>query len=60
MEREKRVAAYARVSSGKDAMRHSLAQQIGYYTDLIQQEPGWAFAGVYADEAYTGTKEERP
>ena len=60
MERKKRVAAYARVSTGKDAMRHSLTQQISYYTDLIQQEPGWAFAGVYADEAYTGTKEERP
>ena len=60
LERKKRVAAYARVSTGKDAMRHSLAQQVSYYNDLIHQEPGWSFAGVYADEAYTGTKEERP
>ena len=60
LERKKRVAAYARVSSEKDAMLHSLAQQISYYTDLIQREPGWLFAGVYADEAYTGTKEARP
>lgn len=60
LEKKKRVAAYARVSSGKDAMLHSLAQQVSYYSDLIQKEPGWAFAGVYADEAYTGTKEARP
>ena len=60
LEKKKRVAAYARVSSGKDAMLHSLAQQVSYYSELIQKEPGWAFAGVYADEAYTGTKEARP
>ena len=60
MEKKKKVAAYARVSSGKDAMLHSLAQQISYYSDLIQREPEWSFAGVYADEAFTGTKESRP
>lgn len=46
-----RVAAYARVSSGKDAMLHSLSAQISYYSDLIQRHPGWQYAGVYADEA---------
>ena len=60
LEKKKQVAAYARVSSGKDAMLHSLAQQVSYYSDLIRKEPGWAFAGVYADEACTGTKEARP
>ena len=60
LERLKRVAAYARVSSGKDAMLHSLAAQVSYYSKLIQTHPGWRFAGVYADEAYTGTKEARP
>ena len=30
-EKKKRVAAYARVSSGKDAMLHSLSAQISYY-----------------------------
>lgn len=54
-----RVAAYARVSSGKDAMIHSLSAQISYYSDLIQNHDGWAFAGVYADEAITGTKDNR-
>ena len=58
-EQPKRVAAYARVSSGKDAMLHSLSSQVSYYSDLIQRHPGWLYAGVYADEALTGTKENR-
>ena len=36
----KRVAAYARVSSGKDAMLHSLSAQVSYYSDLIQKHSG--------------------
>ena len=55
----KRVAAYARVSSGKDAMLHSLSAQVSYYSDLIQQRRGWLYCGVYADEAITGTKDDR-
>ena len=55
----KRVCAYARVSSGKDAMLHSLSAQISYYQELIQKQPGWKFCGIYADEAMTGTKENR-
>lgn len=54
-----RVAAYARVSTGKDAMRHSLAAQISYYSDMIQKHHGWLYCGVYADEALTGTKDNR-
>lgn len=55
-----RVVGYARVSSGKDAMLHSLASQIDYFKNLIKNHAGWEFCGVYADEAVTGTKEERP
>lgn len=55
---KKRVAAYARVSSGKDAMLHSLSAQVSYYSDYIQNN-GWEYAGVYADEAITGTKDKR-
>ena len=54
-----RVAAYARVSSGKDAMLHSLSAQVSYYSELIQNHSGWQYVGVYADEALTGTKENR-
>ena len=60
MPRLERVAAYCRVSSGKDAMLHSLSAQVSHYSELIQRRPGWAYAGVYADEALTGTKDDRP
>lgn len=55
----KRVAAYARVSSGKDAMLHSLSAQVSYYSELIQNHPGWLYCGIFTDEAYTGTKDNR-
>ena len=54
-----RVAAYARVSSAKNAMHHSLSAQVSYYSGLIQNHPGWQYIGVYADEAKTGTKDTR-
>lgn len=57
--RKTQVAAYARVSSGKDSMLHSLSAQVSYYSNLIQAHGGWEYAGVYADEAVTGTKEAR-
>ena len=54
-----RTAAYARVSSGKDAMLHSLSAQVSYYNELIQSNPEWLFCGIFADEALTGTKDSR-
>lgn len=54
-----RTAAYARVSSSKDAMLHSLSAQVSYYNSFIQSNPEWLFCGVYADEALTGTKDNR-
>ncbi len=50
--RLKRVAAYARVSSGKDAMLHSLSAQVSFYSQLIQNHDGWQYCGVFSDEAY--------
>lgn len=58
--KRKRVAAYARVSNGKDAMLHSLSAQISYYNNYISSRGDWKLAGIYADEAMTGTKENRP
>ena len=57
--KRKRVCAYARVSSGKDAMLHSLSAQVSYYSGMIQRNPEWLYLGVYADEAVTGTKSTR-
>lgn len=59
LERKKRVAAYARVSCDKDAMLHSLSNQVSYYSKLIQSTKGWEYVGVYADEGLTGTKDNR-
>ncbi len=58
--KRKRVAAYARVSSGKEAMLHSLSTQVSYYNSYIGGRSDWEFAGIYADEALTGTKDARP
>lgn len=55
----KKVCAYARVSSGKDEMIHSLSAQISYYSDYIQSRGDWLYVGVYADSAVTGTKDSR-
>ena len=55
-----RVAAYGRVSSGKDAMLHSLSAQVSYYSKYIQSHQGWLYVGAYMDEALTGTKANRP
>ena len=48
--RKLRVAAYARVSSKSADQLNSMSVQVEYYTDLIQKNPDWEFAGVYADE----------
>ena len=56
---KKRVAAYARVSKGTDRTMHSLSSQVSYYNELIQNTPGWKFAGVYVDEAITGTRTDK-
>ena len=53
LQKKLRVAAYARVSV--DALHHSLAAQVSYYSSLIQKNPAWEYAGVYADEGITGT-----
>lgn len=55
---KKRVAAYARISCVKDAILHSLSAQVSYFSNLIQCNPDWIFAGIYADEV-TGTTKER-
>ena len=53
--RKKRVAAYARVSKETDRLLHSFSEQVSYYNSVIQQNPEWEFAGVFADSGITGT-----
>lgn len=53
---KKKVAAYARVSRDTERLMHSISSQISYYSELIQKNPDWVYAGVYADYAITGTE----
>lgn len=54
-----KVAAYARVSMESEKLMHSLSAQISYYSDLIQKNPEWEYAGVYADRFVSGTSTAR-
>lgn len=51
----KKVAAYARISMESQRMHHSLSAQVSYYSDLIQKNPDWQYAGVYVDDGISGT-----
>ena len=50
-----KVAAYARVSTEMDEQQSSYETQVAYYTQYINGNPDWEFAGVYADRGITGT-----
>ena len=52
---KKKVAAYARISMESERMNHSLSAQISYYSSLIQKNPDWQYAGVFADDGISGT-----
>ena len=53
-----RVAAYARVSTDAEEQSSSFEAQKDYYERLINETPGWTFAGIYADRGITGTSTE--
>jgi site-specific DNA recombinase len=55
----KKVAAYCRVSMETERLHHSLSAQVSRYSELIQSNPQWEFAGIYADEGISGTKAEK-
>jgi DNA invertase Pin-like site-specific DNA recombinase len=46
---------YARVSTDTEEQQNSFDAQVAHYTGYIQNNPEWEFAGVYADEAQSGT-----
>jgi len=58
--RKKRVCAYARVSSDSEAQGESLENQVMYYRNLIESNAEYECVGVFSDEGFTGTKEDRP
>jgi site-specific DNA recombinase len=57
--RKLRVAAYCRVSTTSDEQIDSFNSQMTYYKTLIESNPNWVNAGIYADEGITGTAAEK-
>ena len=53
--KRKKAAAYARVSRDTQRLMNSVSAQISYYSSLIQGNPEWEYAGVYADCGISGT-----
>ena len=51
----KRVAAYCRVSTDKDAQLESLENQMAAFNMRIAMHPGWQLANLYVDEGLSGT-----
>ena len=54
-----RVAAYCRVSTDTDEQQTSFEGQVKHYTELIEANPDWELADIYADEGITGTSAEK-
>lgn len=54
-----RVAAYCRVSTDSDEQATSYEAQVEHYTEYIQKNPEWEFAGIYADDGISGTNTKK-
>ena len=50
-----RTVAYCRVSTKQEEQLNSYDTQVKYYTEKINAEPKWKFAGIYADKGISGT-----
>ncbi len=55
---EKRVAVYARVSTGDPNQTSSYELQKNHYQDMVARHPGWTLVEIYADEGISGTSLE--
>lgn len=53
------MAAYVRVSTDDDDQLGSFESQKLYYEEKIGENPEWVNAGIFADEAITGTKTDK-
>ena len=57
--RQKRVAAYCRVSTDSEEQLVSYANQTKVYTEMIGSRKDWCFAGLFADEGKSGTRADK-
>ncbi len=54
-----RVAAYCRVSTYEEAQAGSFELQVQHYKEMIEENPKWVLAGIYADEGVSATSMHR-
>ncbi len=54
--KKQKVAAYCRVSTDYEEQESSYEAQCQYYTNYIQSNGAWEFAGIYADQGISGTQ----
>ena len=53
--KQKRVAAYCRVSTQQEEQINSYEVQTRYYTEKINAEPKWKLVRIFADKGISGT-----
>lgn len=56
---KKSVAAYCRVSTDQEEQLLSYENQVNYYTNYIQENQAYSFAGIYADEGISATNTKK-
>ena len=54
-----RVAAYCRVSTDEEDQLMSYENQMSHYTALIEKNPEWKCAGIFADEGKSGVRTKK-
>ncbi len=57
--KQKRVAAYCRVSTDNEEQLNSYENQKHAYTEMIAAKKEWTLAGIYADEGISGTRADK-
>ncbi|MBP0988889.1 MAG: recombinase family protein, partial [Oscillospiraceae bacterium] len=53
--RKLRVAAYCRVSTDYEEQASSYQTQIQHYEEIINKNPDWVLAGIFADDGISAT-----
>ncbi|HFI0082025.1 TPA: recombinase family protein [Streptococcus suis] len=54
-----KVAAYCRVSTDSDEQATSYGAQVEHYTNFIQKNDEWEFAGIFSDDGISGTNTKK-
>lgn len=56
---KRKVAIYARVSTGHEAQLSALDNQVQYYDEVLKKNPNWILYNRYIDEGLSGTSTKK-